>query len=172
MIASAESRQSESVLSYDLWRICDLSVLFTPITPSPAPVINMYHNWLGPKIPFIATLAYDTHYCAMMTFEMLVSTTCSFRAWKLRVLCLFGITVWNYGDYLLAILNIRRSVSYVHLWTLRHKGLKWTTAIVPKCSSRMSDSSRGCFGDGCVDTLYSVPRIQRHTDRTSVHICV
>lgn len=56
------------------------------------PIINVHHNRLGSTVPFIATLAHDTHHCAMLIFEMLLDAISLFRAWKLKSIML----VWNY----------------------------------------------------------------------------
>jgi len=44
--------------------------LYSLLPPS---IINVHHSRLGSTVPFIATLAHGTHYCAMLIFEMLLA---------------------------------------------------------------------------------------------------
>lgn len=101
--------------------LCPCHIHYT--LPCPPSIINMHHNRLGSTVPFIATLAHDTHHCATLIFDTFLGTTSLFRAWKLKSIVL----VWNYR---------------VELWRhIKH------TMVCFKCASFMATLIQGLHMD-------------------------
>ena len=146
--------------------------LYSLLPAPPTPIINVHHNCLGSTVPFIATLAHDTHHCAMLIFEMLLCAISLFRVWKLKSIML----VWNYR---------------VELWRpfvghIKHTMVCFKRAFMATLIQGLQMDQSHCFSNvvvscqiieclllrTCTDMLCSAARIPRQIDRTSgiVHV--